>query len=186
MTCFTRQGFTNTTMDDIAAESGLSKGSLYWYFDGKDDLLMSAITSGFEDMALDALAKLQTEETPAGMLRSGAWELAHFAGEAEGLFNLFVEFWAQSSQREEAARVWTDMLSQYHGIIVSMIEEGVRREDFRPVDAGALVWAIMAAYDGLAAYAMMTSDVDVHHVSEVFIETLLQGLEVPETPAQEK
>jgi hypothetical protein len=62
----------------------------------------------------------------------------------------------------------------------------VRRGDFRPVDAGALVWAIMAAYDGLAAYAMMTSDVDVHHVSEVFIETLLQGLEVPETPAQEK
>jgi AcrR family transcriptional regulator len=45
LACFSRKGYTNTTMDDIVAESGLSKGSLYWYFDSKDDLFAQAVMS---------------------------------------------------------------------------------------------------------------------------------------------
>ena len=44
------------------------------------------------------------------------------------------------------------------------------------MDAENLVWAIMAAYDGLAAYALMMPDLDPEKVSEAFIETLLRGL----------
>ena len=32
LACFTRKGYANTTIDDIVAESGLSKGAIYWYF----------------------------------------------------------------------------------------------------------------------------------------------------------
>ena len=38
--CFGRKGYHLTTMDDIAAECGLSKGSLYWYFDSKKELFL--------------------------------------------------------------------------------------------------------------------------------------------------
>ena len=34
---FSRSGFQQASMDDIVAESGLSKGALYWYFKSKDD-----------------------------------------------------------------------------------------------------------------------------------------------------
>lgn len=43
LACFMRKGYNNTTMNDIVAESGLSKGAIYWYFESKDDLLRSAI-----------------------------------------------------------------------------------------------------------------------------------------------
>ena len=36
---FDEQGYENTTVEDIIAESGTSKGSFYHYFDGKDALL---------------------------------------------------------------------------------------------------------------------------------------------------
>ena len=32
LACFNRKGYYRTTMDDIVAESVLSKGSLHWYF----------------------------------------------------------------------------------------------------------------------------------------------------------
>lgn len=38
---FYEHGYDNTTVDDIVAESGTSKGSFYHYFDGKDALLGS-------------------------------------------------------------------------------------------------------------------------------------------------
>ncbi|MBI3814338.1 MAG: helix-turn-helix transcriptional regulator, partial [Nitrospinae bacterium] len=37
--CISRQGYHQTTMDDIASEAGLSKGALYWYFKSKDEIL---------------------------------------------------------------------------------------------------------------------------------------------------
>ncbi|MEV0381764.1 TetR/AcrR family transcriptional regulator [Nonomuraea sp. NPDC050643] len=36
--CFGRKGFFETTFEDVVRESGLSRGSLYWYFDSKDAL----------------------------------------------------------------------------------------------------------------------------------------------------
>ena len=38
---FYEQGYDNTTVEDIIAESGASKGSFYHYFEGKDALLSS-------------------------------------------------------------------------------------------------------------------------------------------------
>lgn len=38
---FYRQGYDNTTVEEIIAESGTSRGSFYHYFEGKDALLSS-------------------------------------------------------------------------------------------------------------------------------------------------
>ena len=38
---FYRQGYDNTTVEDIIMESGTSRGSFYHYFEGKDSLLSS-------------------------------------------------------------------------------------------------------------------------------------------------
>ena len=38
-TVFVRQGFQHARMDDIVEESGLSKGTLYWYFKSKEDII---------------------------------------------------------------------------------------------------------------------------------------------------
>lgn len=176
LACFTRKGYRNTTMDDIAAESGLSKGSLYWYFDSKDDLLASAIMSVFADFGQETVAALGERATASDKLRAGAAEIAKFWKRAEGLFNLFIEFWAQSSQRDKAGRLLADLLVQYRELIVGIIEEGIRNGEFKPVDARQLAWAVMAAYDGLAVYVTMVPDMDLEQVSQVFVETLLSGL----------
>jgi len=52
----------------------------------------------------------------------------------------------------------------------------VRNGEFRPVDAEPLVWALMAAYDGLAAYLVLMPDIDLKRVNQAFIGTLLNGL----------
>jgi AcrR family transcriptional regulator len=179
LACFSRRGYNNTTMDDIAAESGLSKGSLYWYFESKDDLFESAIRSFFDDsLGREALAALGGCRTASDKLRTLAEGMVRFCRWAEGLFNLFVEFWVSSSRREEASEVWLDVLLEYKDVVVGIIEEGIQSGEFKPVDAEQLVWAMMAAYDGLAVYLTLNPDLDLEQVSESFIEALLSGLMV--------
>ena len=38
---FIRKGYVNTTMDEIAQQAGVGKGSIYYYFKTKDDLYLS-------------------------------------------------------------------------------------------------------------------------------------------------
>lgn len=176
LACFTRKGYVNTTMDDIVTESGLSKGAIYWYFKSKDDIFEAAFTSMFEAVGTESMMALQACEMATERLRVGARTMVDLARDIEGYFGLIVEFWAQSENRDEVMGFWVDMLTQYQQVIAAIFEGGIQAGEFRAVDTGALAWMIMAAYDGLAAYDMMMSDLDMDRISETFIEALLKGL----------
>ena len=45
---FTKKGFDEARMDDIAEETGLSKGTLYLYFKSKDDLIIAILDRMFQ------------------------------------------------------------------------------------------------------------------------------------------
>jgi AcrR family transcriptional regulator len=176
MTVFSKKGFHAANVSDVAAEAGVSQGTIYWYFDSKDELLKAALLhffSDFGEITFEALAHCQTA---AEKLQALGQSMELFAKDAEGLFTLFLSYWSSSSQREEAGRWWIDLLVEYKDLVVGIVEEGVKNGEFRPVDAEALVWAVMAAYDGLAAYLVLMPEMDLHRVNQAFIDALLNGL----------
>ncbi len=183
--CFTRHGYHATTMDDIAAESSTSKGTLYWHFSSKDDLLESVLRWFFDtSFGPEVLGVLESSPSAAGKLRILADSTVDLIGEAQPIFHLFLEFWASSSNRATSAHTWLDLLGDYQEIIVAVIQEGVERGEFSPVDAEALAWALTAAYDGLAAYVMLKPDLDMERIHAAFIETFLEGIEQPSSATQ--
>jgi AcrR family transcriptional regulator len=61
---FARNGFHDTTIADIAKEAELAYGSIYWYFDSKDDLFRQLIAVeeyGLRTHVAVALAKSGTQ-----------------------------------------------------------------------------------------------------------------------------
>lgn len=59
--CVRRRGWDRTTMDDVAAEAGLSKGAVYVHFDSKRALLMGLLEQ--ESRAVEDLAEVDSLET---------------------------------------------------------------------------------------------------------------------------
>jgi AcrR family transcriptional regulator len=43
-TLFSKRGIKNVSVDDIAADANVTKGSLYWHYDSKDALIKAACT----------------------------------------------------------------------------------------------------------------------------------------------
>jgi AcrR family transcriptional regulator len=173
---FSRTGYHVTNVSDIAAQAGVSQGTIYWYFDSKDELFQAALLSAFGDIGEDAIGALCEGETATEKLLLLADSMVGLADVAEGLFMLFLGYWASSDRQEASAQIWVDLLRRYKDIVVEVIEEGIGQGEFKPVDAEGLVWALLAAYDGLAAYAVIMPDLDLKGISLSFIETLLSGL----------
>jgi AcrR family transcriptional regulator len=177
LTVFSQKGFHATNVSDVAAQAGVSQGTIYWYFDSKEDLFTAALLSIFEDFGQETMAALDECETASDKLRALGKSMEEFAQGAAGLLMLFIGYWASTPSREEAGQFWVDLLIEYNDALVGIIDDGVRRGEFKPVDSEALVWALMAAYDGLAAYVMLIPDIDLGRVNQAFVEALLSGLE---------
>ena len=173
---FSQRGYHATNVSDVAAQAGVSQGTIYWYFDSKEALFEAATLFAFSDFGEGALGGLDQYPTATEKLRALALAMEGFADVAEGLFMLFLGYWAASDRREESAQVWMDLLREFKDIVVGIIEEGVACGEFKPVDAEALVWALLAAYDGLAAYDMFMPELDLPRVNQAFVEALLNGL----------
>jgi hypothetical protein len=128
------------------------------------------------DIGEESLGSVAMCTTAAEKLLALAESMEGLAEVAEGLFMLFLGYWSSSDRREESAQIWIDLLKQYKDVVVAIVEEGISNGEFKPVDAEALVWALLAAYDGLAAYTVIMPDMDLKRISQTFVKTLLQGL----------
>ena len=177
LTVFSQKGFHASNVSDVAAHAGVSQGTIYWYFDSKEELFDAAIIAFFTGFGAEMMAVLQEGESATEKLRAVAGAMDGFVVAAQQVFGAFLGYWASSQDRQSSAQSWTGLLHEYTEAVVTIIEEGIEAGEFKAVDAEALVWAIAAAYDGLAAYLMFMPDIDVRRVSTVFVDTLLKGLQ---------
>lgn len=64
---FSKKGFSNTSMDEITKESGVSKGLLFYHFKNKEELYLQALSRGINS-TLDFANKL-TKIADAGLFQ---------------------------------------------------------------------------------------------------------------------
>jgi len=174
---FTEKGFHTANVSEVAAEAGVSQGTIYWYFDSKEDLFQAAVLSVFEELDQETLGTVLMQATAREKLWGLVRGMEGLAGQMGGLFMLFLGYWASSPDRTKAGQWWLELLIEYKEVVAGIIAEGVQSGELRPVDAEALAWSMLAAYDGLAAYTMLLPDLDLARISRVFAETLIKGLE---------
>jgi TetR/AcrR family fatty acid metabolism transcriptional regulator len=62
--CFSRYGYRKTSMDDVAAEAGVAKGTVYLYCNNKADLFVRAVESELRAW-LEDLSSIVDSDRPA-------------------------------------------------------------------------------------------------------------------------
>ena len=63
--CISKYGFTKTTIHEIARAAGLAKGTIYNYFESKEDILL-ALVAATNRKVLDEMEKIAGSNRPAG------------------------------------------------------------------------------------------------------------------------
>lgn len=75
---FLRDGFEGASVDDIAAEAGVSKATLYKYFPDKRQLFMAVTRQECERMAAATLDEIDFSEPPRDVMTTTAYNLTRF------------------------------------------------------------------------------------------------------------
>jgi AcrR family transcriptional regulator len=142
---FVEKGYAATRLDDVAAAAGVSKGTLYLYFDSKEALFKAVVREGL----LPALA--EGEQLVAGftgnsedLLRevaSGMWRLIG----SQRIGGIPKLVFAEARNFPEIASFYQqEVIQRGTALIRSVITRGVARGEFRPVDIDATVLLVMS------------------------------------------
>ncbi len=126
---FYEQGYDNTTVDDIVAESGTSKGSFYHYFEGKDALL-SSLSFLFDEKYEELMPTIDPEMHSIDKLLYLNREVFGMIEDTVSLELLARLFSTQLVTRGE--RHLMDLDRTYYRVLRQIIQEGLTKGEIRP------------------------------------------------------
>ncbi len=169
--CIAAKGYHAATMDDLVQASGLSKGSLYWHFDSKEQVFLALfdryaeeIFGAWRDAAAHGRGVLES-------IRSGAELLLRRLSGEGALLGAWAEFLSHPSARQRYAEVLRASREQ----IAELLRVGIDRGEVRDLPAEGMAAGLTAAMEGMLLQAMVDPDFDTESHWSVLWDGVLRG-----------
>lgn len=131
--CLARYGFSGTTMDLIAEEAGVSKGTLTYYFKNKDDIIVrvaSHVAARFHNDVRRSLEGLTDPRERLLRIVEEFW--SGYTGRPEllrGYYDLWSQSFFQPALKEQVIAIYTDFRRMFLDELVALSPEaGADRE----------------------------------------------------------
>ncbi len=188
---FVEKGYAATRLEDVAAQAGVSKGTLYLYFDGKEALFKAVVEEGIVPVLAAAEQQLAGYSGSASeLLRRllfGWWEQIG-ATRLSGLPKLIV---AESHNFPEVAQYYHDkVIARARGLLRNVLLRGIESGEFRALDVETAIDVIIAPLLMLVIWRSSLRFCGRESSPEAFLQThfelLIQGLRPAAGPCLDK
>ncbi|MCB0291191.1 MAG: TetR/AcrR family transcriptional regulator [Calditrichaeota bacterium] len=144
---FAYYGFSKVTMDEIAADIGMAKASLYYYFPTKVDLFIAVVTEE-QDQFIEKINCILQAKT------SATDKLQQYVSERLGHFETFINLAKLSFQAiQELKPLFADLHKNFsereHELLAGIIRDGMNNGEFKPGEPEKTATLILHVLHGL-------------------------------------
>jgi AcrR family transcriptional regulator len=167
-------------MDDVASESGRSKGALYLYFRSKDQLIEALVARivAFETRRLQAITN-SGGSVAERLVRFGdefAAELVHLGP----LAPMFLEAYARAMRHGTIRTAFQRYLASFRAELSALIREGIQTGELRTTDSDQAALGIVGLMEGLALlWTIDPAAAPIVEASGAALRLHLDGLRAP-------
>jgi len=170
-----RTGTRKVTMDQVAAEAGMSKGCLYIHFRSKKELLESVKTASFKPLVDQLQEILKGSLAPNQKIESFVIRLFSYFDENRGLFRFLLE------EREIAqSQVIRQKNSRYRNFverIANVLDDGVALGLFRHMDSKKVASIFIEAMIAMTARRLLEENPGpLDEDARLLIQVLFRGI----------
>jgi TetR/AcrR family fatty acid metabolism transcriptional regulator len=177
---FAARGFFNAQVADVARAAGVAAGTVYLYFRGKDDLLISIFERTMKAAIADGRASVAGLTEPRERLREIARVHLDRMGRDRALAIVFQVELRQSTKFME--RFSATHLREYLGIIRDVIAEGQAAGTFRAsINPTLAAKLFFGALDEMATnWILSRRKYSLAGEADAIVDLIVGGLGVPE------
>jgi AcrR family transcriptional regulator len=172
---FRTKGYHAASVQDIADEVGILKGSLYHHFDSKEELLYLVVKAPIERL-YDAVGGIVAMDLPAGeKLRRAIF--AHLGAFDEHYPHLFV-YLRETQDLKRRFRATTPLSpKQYERMWQQILRGGIKSGEFRPdLDVQVVSYGLLGMLNWLYKWYAPAGRLGVREVADQFTKLALTGL----------
>ena len=181
MEVFGRKGFEKATIQEIAEQGGIGKGTIYQYFSTKEEILNEISRMMFTEMERSLGAALLKSTDPIEKIEAIVRTSLGVAPPFEPVFIIYMELWRlglTSGRYSEFMETFKNFLNNFAKTIAEIVEDGKRKGVFiQDVDSEGLAMSFFAALDGMYMYSMFfQGGFDLQAAADAFLKNFFRGL----------
>lgn len=175
MHLFGKQGYSGTSMRDIAGAVGVLPGSLYAHIASKEALLVEIVDDGIHRFLAAVRPHVESDVTPAEKLR--AMVIAHLAVVADNPERSLVVFHQWRFLGEGNIQAAIGKRRDYEQAFIGVIDDGIKSGAFRAnLNRRIAVLTILGALNWTPEWLSPDGTLSPEEVGGVIADTLLMGV----------
>lgn len=177
---FARKGYHGASLDEVAADAGLTKGAVYWHFQSKADLFLALLDARFQRDTADMAGKFDAAHTLDDPYQSMQLVLGQLVEKIESDRDwprLFLEFLGHARDEAVHQRIGAVYRQSYDFTQSLLDRQQQRGRSNGNIDSfvGAVFWG--ALIDGLVlAWLANPELVDLKQLMPKIVELVWQGV----------
>jgi AcrR family transcriptional regulator len=119
---FSRRGYDQASLDEVAEEAGFTKGAVYSNFKGKEDLFLATIDAHFERRLESIKRVMRQEPDEQGTAYAAGMDFMDQLNRDPGYFALFFEFWAYAQRNPAVKRKFLPRVQRFRSALAELFE----------------------------------------------------------------
>ncbi len=188
---FVERGYAAARLDDVAARAGVSKGTLYLYFENKEELFKAVVRENLVSALAEAEDQIERSSSNSrDLLRAFILNWWERVGKTKlsGISKLMM---AESGNFPDVARFYhEEVISRCNALIVGILERGIARGEFRAVDTVNANLVIVAPIVMLMMWKHSFHSCRLEPISaddylDCYLDLLINGLQSPDLPSRD-
>jgi len=171
---FFAKGFHATSIEDVARDVGMLKGSLYYYIKSKEDLLFRLLMAGIEDGDAFIARQIDPGGDPLEQLESAIRAQIDYIIQNRVPFGLFLhEFDSLSGKRQHKL---ISVMARYNSRFVDLVRRGQEQGAVVEGEPWIIVNGILGMCNWLYRWYDPDHETDADRIKNIFVRIILDGI----------
>ena len=175
-----RYGMQGTTVDRVAEEAKVAKGTIYLYFQSKDELVHAAVLEGLREMVAETVRSDDPSMPPIDRIRNlirAQYRIQ--ASNQDFLKTLIIGNSLDIEVESQAGRDFMRVYAGYLDFVASVLQDAIDRGAIRPINSQFAAFMLGELITGsLRRRLLKLASTPLEADADAVVELFLRGIQV--------
>lgn len=169
-----KNGYNGATMDVIALNAGVAKGTLYYYFKSKEEIFNYIVNEGIKELQQTVKEELDKTSINIDKIKTLCYIHFKFINDNKDLFKIILsQFWGQEIRHLNLQ----GLISNYIKFIESYVKDAMDKNIIKRGDTCFIASTFLGMVLSASLYELSTKDsMDEEELSKNLINYLINGI----------
>ncbi|OPJ64575.1 TetR/AcrR family transcriptional regulator [Clostridium oryzae] len=170
---FSNNGYSGATMDNIAIQAGVAKGTLYYHFKSKEEIFNYTITQGMEVVSEAVKEAIKDEEDITERLRIVCKVQLGVVYQNREFFNVVMsQLWGKEMRHSMLREVLKKYIKRIEGYLQEAMDKGAVKKGESSIMSYSFFGSVCAA----AIYETINSSKKLNEIIDTLMGYMLNGI----------